>query len=175
MSAIDWLIVLTIVLSIALGVLRGVVRELIAVIGWVAAVVLAIHYAAALGTQMPDFIEWPAVRTGIAALLIILAIIFLSGAIGWVVQRLISAAKLSATDRALGACFGLLRGILLVGVFSFFLYQTELAQQAWWKKSILLPRIEVALDYVAPHVSVPRSWLPSVKQPAARDVPPSST
>lgn len=167
MTLVDWIIVGGAAFSVLLGVLRGIVRELIALAGWIAAIVLALHYAIDVGAALPLPVNWPALRTGLGALLIVVAVILVAGAAGWLVHKLLAAAKLSAADRTLGAGFGLLRAALIVLTVVFFSYQTALAQQPWWKASAVLPHVEATVRFVAPHLPDPTQALPSPPQPAA--------
>src|SRR5215470_11889216 len=77
--------------------------------GCVAAVLLSLHYAAPLGFYLPGDIAWPALRTWIAVAIIVIVCLFAAAALGWMVHKFIAVAKLSGTDRMLGAIFGLLR------------------------------------------------------------------
>lgn len=172
MSALDWIIVGGIVLSILLGVLRGVVRELVALAGWVVAVVMALKFSAAVGEALPLPVNWPALRVGLGALLIVIVVVFAAGIAGWVVRKLLEAAKLSAADRMLGAGFGLLRGGIVLLAVVFFTRGTALAQQPWWKDSALLPYAEATARFAAPHLPDPFSILPPMGS-SAQSSPPS--
>src|SRR5262245_38054237 len=109
MAWVDWFIVAIVSLSVLLGVMRGVVRELIALCGLILAAWLAIQYAAVVGAQLPLGDAVPAARTLAAGVLIFIGVVFGAALLGWIVQKLLAIAKLSASDRALGALFGLLR------------------------------------------------------------------
>lgn len=115
---------------------RGLVRELMAIVGWVAAAIVAFMFAGAaapLIRQIPvlgDFIGDScelAVIGGFAAVFavaLIVAAIFtplLSG----VVRR----SALGGIDQGSGFFFGVLRGIILIAV-GFFVYETVFAGQA---------------------------------------------
>lgn len=167
MTMVDWMIVSGVALSILLGVLRGIVRELVALAGWITAIVLALHYASDVGAVLPLPVNWPALRTGLGALLIVLVVVFAAGIAGWLIQKLLSAAKLSAADRTLGAGFGLLRAALVLLTAVFFSYDTALAQRPWWRASVVLPHVEATVRFVAPHLPDPVRTLPSPLKPSA--------
>ncbi len=169
MSTVDWFIVGVVVFSVALGVLRGLVREVIALIGWVAAVMLALRYGAQVGAVLPVSVQWSALRTGLGALLIVLVVVLIAGGVGWSLKKLIAAANLSLMDRTLGAGFGLARASLVLVAAVLFTYNTALARQPWWQESVVLPRAEVVARYVAPFVA---SLIPdSSRVPAPSHVP----
>jgi membrane protein required for colicin V production len=171
MTVVDWVIVGGVVFSVLLGVLRGIMRELVALAGWIAAIVLALHYASELGALLPLPVNWPALRIGLGALLIVIVVVFVAGFAGWLVQKLLAAAKLSAADRTLGAGFGLLRAGLILLTVVFFSYNTALAQQPWWQASVVLPHVEATVRFVAPHLPDPSQALPSPPKPAVPAAP----
>lgn len=168
MAWVDWIILAIVCLSILLGILRGVVRELIALCGLILAAWLAIQYAAEVGARLPLGDAVPAARTLAAGVLIFIGVVFGAALLGWLVQKLLAIVKLSASDRALGALFGLLRAVLLLLVGVYFLRSTPLAQEAWWRESVLLPPLEAAVRFAAPHLE---QWIPqAIGRPAVRPV-----
>jgi membrane protein required for colicin V production len=152
MVMIDWVIVTVVALSVLLGLIRGVVRELIALVGLIAAVWLAFRYAEPVGALLPLGAVWPAARALAAGVLIFIGVVFSAALIGWIVQKLLAVAKLSASDRMLGATFGLLRALLLLMMGVYFLRETPVVQEHWWRESRLLPPLEAAVRFAAPYV-----------------------
>jgi membrane protein required for colicin V production len=155
MTSLDWVIVAILVSSCLLGIWRGLIREVFSVAGWIAAVVLSLRYAAPLGTHLPGDIAWPALRTSIAVAIIVVGCLFTAAALGWVVYRFITAAKLSGTDRMLGAIFGLLRGVLIIFAAVHFASRTALAQQPAWRDALLVQPFDAGVRWLAPHLPVP--------------------
>ena len=151
MAWVDWVIVTIVTLSVLLGLIRGVVREVIALAGMILAVWLVFRYAEPVGAQLPLGVMWPAARTLAAGVLIFLGVVFGAALLGWIVQKLLAVAKLSASDRVLGATFGLLRALLLLLLGVYFLRETPVAQEHWWRESVLLPPLEAAVRFAAPH------------------------
>jgi membrane protein required for colicin V production len=96
----------------------------------------------------------PAVRTGLAGLLIVVASLLVAALIGAVLRSLMVAVKLSTEDRLLGGIFGLLRGVLVVGALVLFAGLTAAPAQTWWRESLLLPRLQAAVQWLQP-------WLPA--------------
>ena len=54
---------------------------------------------------------------------------------------------MSTTDRVLGMGFGLLRGVVVVIVAIAFTRYTPLAQDTWWRTSIIIDRLAVVEDW----------------------------
>jgi membrane protein required for colicin V production len=155
MTSLDWIILTILAVSCLLGLWRGLMREVFSVAGWVAAVVLSLRYAAPLGAMLPGDLQWPALRTSIAVAIIVVVCLFTASALGWVVHRFIAAAKLSGTDRILGAVFGLLRGILIIFAAVYFTSRTALAQQPAWRDALLVPPFDAGVRWLAPHLPLP--------------------
>jgi len=155
MTSLDWAIVAIIVVSCAIGIWRGLMREVFSLAGWVAAVVLSLRFAAPLGVHLPGDIDWPILRTAIAVAIIVIVCVFAAGLLGWLVQRFIAAAKLTGSDRMLGAVFGLLRGVLILFAVVYFGSRTALAQQPAWRDAWLVHPFEAGVRWLAPHLPVP--------------------
>lgn len=112
-----------IVLSALLAYSRGLVREGMAIVGWVAAAVLAFSFA---GLAQPLVREIPVVGEflGESCELSIIAAFAAVFALGLVLAALftpllssfVQRSALGGLDQGLGFLFGALRGILLVGV-----------------------------------------------------------
>lgn len=152
MTVYDWVIVTVLAASALLGLWRGLMREVFSVAGWVAGIVLAIRYATPLGEMLPSDFGWPALRTGLAAVGIVVACLFTAAALGWLLHKLIAAARLSGADRALGALFGLVRGTLIVCAVVFFASRTALAQQPAWREAKLLAPFDAGVRWIVPYL-----------------------
>lgn len=69
---------------------------------------------------------------------------------------------LSGTDRVLGACFGFLRGVLIVAAILFFLDTfTGSNQTDWWKESKLIPHFRFVVDWFFQQLQANSSFLNS--------------
>lgn len=150
MNALDWAIVAVITVSVLLGALRGFVREVLSIAGWVVGIGLALRYAGDLGRALPLDLPWPEARTALAAVAIVVATLLTAGLVAWIIGRLMSAVKLTGTDRLLGALFGLLRAALIVLLVGLLAGRTALAQQPLWRESLLLPLVEAAVRFASP-------------------------
>ncbi|WP_395539694.1 CvpA family protein [Neotabrizicola sp. sgz301269] len=135
-TAVDGGAALIILLSAILAYSRGLVRELMAIVGWIGAAVLAFIFAPsaaplvreipAVGDFLADSCELSAVAAfaGVFAIGLILAALF-TPLFASVVQR----SALGGIDQALGFLFGVLRGVLLIAV-AFIVYDRALANQS---------------------------------------------
>jgi len=165
MSTADEVILAVLVISAGLGFVRGFIREILALAGWIAGLVLAVLYGAEAGAMLASAVPWSPVRTALGGIAIVAGCVVVAAVLGAIARRLMSAARLSAADRGLGAAFGLLRGLLIV-VLGVVLGRTlGLAQHPGWRGSVLIPYAESA-------VRAANSYLPAMPARAARPASP---
>jgi membrane protein required for colicin V production len=134
MTWFDYAVFGVIGLSVLLAVLRGAVREIAALAGWVAALILSGLFAQQMTQWLPTALS-PMLRVVIAYLLIFLGVLLLSGLAGVLLAKLFRAAGLGFTDRAVGALFGLVRGVLIVFVAVMLAGLTGLPRQPFWREA----------------------------------------
>ena len=113
MNTLDIIVVIVLVLSAGFAYMRGFVREVLSIVAWLGAAVIALfgypHVAPLIGFLPPG-----AIRNGAAgAAIFIVALIVLSIITGTVAHR-VSQSGLSSIDRVFGLLFGLARGAVLL-------------------------------------------------------------
>ena len=114
MTEIDWIICALLVLSTVVGIMRGVIREVLSIVGWVAGFMLSMSFAGEIADRIPlDSIGYIP-RVIIAAVLILVACLFVVGLFGFILRKMLEVAALTFEDRILGAAFGFVRGIIVV-------------------------------------------------------------
>ena len=153
MTWLDYGIIAVLALSMVWSALRGVVREIVSLGGWIIAFLAANLFAGPLAARLPQAIAGDTLRTLAAFLAIFIAALICSALVGMLMSRLVSAVGLGPLDKALGALFGIARGLLLVLVAVLAAGLTSAPQQAWWKESMSgepLKRAALAL----------KPWLP---------------
>lgn len=134
-TIVDAIAALVIIVSALLAYSRGFVREMLAILGWIAAAILAFIFAARVKPlihQIPivsDFIGESCELAMIVAFAAVFAIALVIFAIFTpLFSSLVQRSILGGLDQGLGFIFGVLRGILLVAV-AFFVYNTMLTAQ----------------------------------------------
>lgn len=122
-TLIDGVVALVIVLSAILAYSRGFVREAMAIAGWVGAAILAFLFAETaqpLVKEIPvvgDFLKDSCELSIIVAFGVVLAIgLILASLFTPLLSSAIHASVLGGLDQGIGFAFGVLRGIILVGV-----------------------------------------------------------
>jgi membrane protein required for colicin V production len=153
MTWFDYAVISVVVLSVLLAVFRGVVREIAALAGWAAALILSGLFAQELAQWLPASLSH-LLRAVIAYLIIFLSVLLLSGAIGMLLAKLFHAAGLGFTDRAVGALFGLVRGVVIVFVAVMLAGLTSMPKEPFWREAALSGPIETAV--LAARSALPR-------------------
>ena len=122
-TLIDGVVALVIVLSAILAYSRGFVREAMAIAGWVGAAILAFLFAETaqpLVKEIPvvgDFLKDSCELSIIVAFGVVLVIgLILASLFTPLLSSAIHASVLGGLDQGIGFAFGVLRGIILVGV-----------------------------------------------------------
>lgn len=154
MTIFDYFVVIVVALSLLIGVWRGVVSEILALLAWVAAFVVARTWASDAGQVLVDHTSEAAWQqlAGFVAIFVSVLVLFALGR--WIVSMLVKAVGLGSLDRLLGAVFGIARGLFVVWVVTLLAGLSDLPKQAWWRQAILSPPFETA-------VLASKPWLPS--------------
>jgi len=148
--AFNWLdmVVLAIIgLSCLFGLWRGFVREVLSVVAWVAAILVARAYSPHLAPMFSGMTENETARYVAAFALLCLGTLILGALINHFMTRLVNLAGLQVTDRLLGSLFGVLRGVLIVAILVYF-GAGFYAQESWWLQSGTIPYIENVIDWL---------------------------
>ncbi|KQP18072.1 CvpA family protein [Pseudorhodoferax sp. Leaf267] len=135
MPTFDWVLLAVLVCSMVLGAWRGLVFEVLSVLGWVVAFVLAQRFAPDVGPHLPIGDASATIRYVAAFALIFVLVAFACGLVTALVKRLVQAVGLRPVDRVLGMVFGLLRGAILILAAGVIISSTPLQRQAWWQES----------------------------------------
>jgi membrane protein required for colicin V production len=135
LAPLDWVMVALLLASFLLGAWRGLVYEVLSVISWVAAFVLAQWFAPRVATVLPMGGTAESLRYASGFLLVFLGVVFAGGLLAWITKKLVQAVGLRPIDRTLGAVFGLLRGAVLLLALAVVMNMTPLKSGDWWKES----------------------------------------
>ena len=154
MTVLDFCILVILALSMLLGLWRGLVSEVLAVAAWVAAILAGKAFAGDVAPALSGFVKDALVQTIAAFALIVVAVILLIAVLRFALRELLKAAGLGVTDRVLGACFGVGRGLLIVLLGVLLAGLTAVPRQPWWQASVLAPPLETVVLAAKP-------WLPA--------------
>ncbi len=150
MTIFDYLVLLVLGASVVISLMRGLVREVLSLVGWVAAFVVANAYAATLGQMLPPAVPGEVLRLILAFIALFIATRLLTGLLAKALSAVLEAGGLSWADRLLGVVFGMLRGLLIVLTVVILAGMTSLPQQAFWREARLSPYAETLAHSVKP-------------------------
>lgn len=136
-TLIDGVVAGVIIVSALLAYSRGLVREGMAIVGWVAAAVLAFIFAPQVvplvkeipkvGEFLGESCELSVIASFAAVFALALVVVSLFTPL---FASLVQRSALGGLDQGLGFLFGVLRGILLVAI-AFFVYETVATSQTF--------------------------------------------
>ena len=139
MNTADYLLIALLVISAIVGVMRGFLREAIALTAWLIGVLAAWHFGPLLEPHLGGLLAGPQVRPWVARAVLLVGILLLGAAVGALVVYFVRLSIFSGMDRLLGFVFGLLRGLIVLGVLVIFCQTLRLDGERWWHKSLLIP------------------------------------
>jgi membrane protein required for colicin V production len=135
MAPLDWFVVAVLVVSLLVGALRGLVYEVMSVISWVAAFIVAQMLAPQAAALLPIRNASEPIRYAAGFVLVFIVVVFAGALLAWLIKKMITAVGLRPVDRALGAVFGLVRGVILLLTAAVVINMTPLKDANWWVKS----------------------------------------
>ncbi len=132
MAALDWIFAGVLLASLLVGAWRGLVYEVLSVMAWLAAFVVAQWLAWDAGNRLPMGNASESVRYAAGFVLVFIAAVFAGGLVAWLARKLIESIGLRPVDRTLGALFGALRGVILLLAVAVVVNLTALRTSVWW-------------------------------------------
>lgn len=168
MNWADLVILAILALSAIVGIFRGFTREALNLGTWILAFWTAFAFAGELSTWLARHVETPSVRIILAYGALFLGVLLAGALVTHYISKIVRETPFSGPDRALGAGFGLLRGLVILVGLVMLGGATALRQDAWWSESMLIARIEPLAQWA--REQIPQSWfdqLRAVPQPQA--------
>jgi membrane protein required for colicin V production len=146
MTLLDIVILIVIGVSGLFGLSRGFVREVLSVIAWVAAIVVARLYSPHLAPLFDGITDNETGRYVLAFAVLCLGVLILGAIINKFMVRLINVVGLQMTDRLLGVVFGVARGVIIVAVAVFFARE-RFSDESWWVESQAIPHVIAVIEW----------------------------
>lgn len=149
MTIVDIVILIVALGSVVLGYLRGFVREAISIVALLIAIWAAMHLGPMAGGWLGGTIESTDAQLWAGRGLIFIFILAFGALLGWAVSKIIGMSGLKGFDRALGVLFGLLRAVLVLGLFALAGRYAGLNDEDWWLNSRLMPYGDMVADWIS--------------------------
>ena len=159
MNLVDYAIIGVIILSALISIVRGFVKEALSLISWVLAFFIASRFYIYITSYLTYF-DSDVIRIAVAIAILFISTLIVCAIISYIIGQLVQKTGLSGTDRVLGICFGVLRGILVVALVLFFIDTfTPLSQSQEWKQSQLIPHFHFIIRWFFDFIQQSSSFL----------------
>jgi len=134
-TPLDWVFVAVLALSFLLGAWRGLVYEVLSVMSWIAAFVVAQLLAPEAAAVLPVDRAPQAGRYAVGFVVVFLVVVFAGALLASLTKKMVQAVGLRPVDRALGAAFGVVRGAVLLLALAVIINMSPLKRVDWWRES----------------------------------------
>ncbi|MCI5068671.1 CvpA family protein [Acidovorax sp.] len=150
MVALDWIFAAVLLASMLIGAWRGLVFEVLSLMGWVASFFVAQWFAEDMAALLPMGQSAEALRYAAGFVVVFVGAVFACGLLTWLAKKLVDAIGLRPADRALGALFGVLRGMVLLLAAAVVAGLTPMGDAGWWQESQGAPILAEVLRGLKP-------------------------
>ncbi len=164
MNPIDLAILVVVGLSALLGAIRGFLTEVLSLLAWIAAFVLAFVAGDDLGRAMVA-IDPPLLRSLAGHALVFAGVLLTGHLVIWLLRTLVHGIGLSVPDRVFGAGFGAARGYAIVLVGVLVAGYTPWVAAAVWRDATLLPLWSGPSAWVAARLPDPQELAADLGMP----------
>jgi len=148
LTAVDVFILVVLLGSTVIGALRGFIREAVSVVFWILAIWGAWQFGPVIEPHLGGLLADPRIAPWVGRLVILVLILL----VGWVAGMLLGyftrSMGLGPLDRAIGVLFGVVRGMVLVGLIVIGGELLHMNQEDWWNQSKLIPYGEAVGDWL---------------------------
>lgn len=142
MTWVDYAVLAVLGVSAMLGLWRGFVREVLALVGWIVAGVIAVLFAPHIAAVMPIDFATPLVRHLLGAAVIFVLVLVVAALAGALLSKLVRAVGLGPLDRTLGGMFGFVRGGVIVLIAVLLVGMTTFPRESAWRDALLKGPLE---------------------------------
>ncbi len=146
MNEVDAAILIVTVLSCLFGLWRGLIKEVLSLLTWVAALLVARVYSEVLAGLLTNMIDSSSVRYVTAFALIFVVVMIIGTFLNHLMAKLITITGLKLADRLLGGIFGVARGVIIVLVIVF-ITSVFVSETERWQQSMLIPYSMAAIEW----------------------------
>jgi membrane protein required for colicin V production len=147
-SMVDLLVVLTLIVSTALAIWRGFVRETLSIFAWAAAAFATLYFGPVAARLVHARFASSSFAPLLAYIGVFLLVLIPLSFVSYRFSEGVKNSAIGAVDRSLGAAFGVIRGLAVVGLcyLLFSMVVPVPSQPSWVKQAHFLPVIQASGD-----------------------------
>jgi len=148
LTGADVLILLVLLGSTLVGLLRGFVREAASLTFWILAIWAAWKFGPVIEPYLGGLMADPKVAPWVGRVIVLVLVLLLGWLIGMLLSYFTRTVGLGPLDRVVGLMFGVVRGLVLMGLMIIGGELLHLNQEEWWGRSKLVPYGETVGDWL---------------------------
>jgi len=148
LTGADVFLILVLLGSTIIGLLRGLVREAVSLLFWIVAIWAAWKLGPGVEPHLGGLLADPNVAPWVGRLVILVLVLLAGWVIGMLLSYFTRSLGLGWIDRILGLLFGLLRGLVLMGLIIIGGELLNVNHEEWWGRSKLVPFGETVGDWL---------------------------
>jgi membrane protein required for colicin V production len=148
LTGADVLILLILLGSTLIGALRGFIREAVSVAFWILAIWAAWKFGPTIEPGLGGLLADPNIAPWVGRLVILALVLLVGWVVGMVLSYFTRTMGLAPLDRVIGVVFGIVRGMVLVGLVVIGGELLHLNNEDWWGRSKLVPYGETIGDWL---------------------------
>ena len=137
-------------LSVLIGLWRGFVFEIVSLLGWLVAFIIANSAGPFLADLVPLSSTDPQLRLWAAYVIVFVLVLLTCTLLARMLRALVAATPLSFIDHLLGGVFGMVRGALILVVAATLVMLSPYANSTTWKSSHGALWLGLALEGLKP-------------------------
>jgi membrane protein required for colicin V production len=147
---VDIALLALLAVSVLVGLWRGFVFEIVSLLGWVVAFVLANACAPLVSGLLPWGQGVAPARVWAAWALVFVLVLIACALLARLLRALVAATPLSVVDRLLGGAFGAARAAVVMVVVAMLVTLSPFAHASWWRQSHGALWLAAALESLRP-------------------------
>ncbi len=147
---LDWVILLVLGVSAVIGAVRGLVFELLSMLGWALAWVMAGQFGDVAAQALHLDFRDPTINRGLGFLGVFVLALVIWRLLIALLRTLVHASPLGLLDHGLGALFGTVRGGTIAMALVYLLGLTPMSRQPVWKQSVGVQWSQGAIAWLLP-------------------------
>ena len=149
MTIFDYLFLFILIASVIISTLRGLIKEILSLLGWGLALIVANAYGATLASLLP--LPEQSLRMVVAFVALFVGVRLLMWLLSLALESVVAATGLKVVDRGLGSLFGLARGMVIVMALVLVCGMTAIPKQPFWRHATFRPLVEDSAMAIKPY------------------------